>query len=72
MLSKNFTKKEQKLIINHWKKEIYPVEKPIAAWMWGLGSEIDLNFNTNLKQLKKTGYQIVKTNKNVKPIKQKS
>lgn len=68
--SKNFTKKEAEIIIKHWKKEIYPVKKSIAEWMWKLGREIDSNFNSNLKKLKKSGFNIIENKqKNVKSTK---
>ena len=66
LTSENFSKKEKEAILNHWKKEIYPVKKHIAEWMWELSREINLNFKTNLKELNKLGFKIISKKQNVR------
>jgi len=51
-------KEERPLVLKHFKKEIYPVDKKVAYWMWGFGREINLNFYTKYKELKKLGLVI--------------
>lgn len=54
---KNLEKFEKEGILKHFKKEVYPVDKKIAEWMWGLGSKIDINFHSQIKKLKKEGFK---------------
>lgn len=50
---------EQVGVLAYFKKEIYPVDKEIAKWIWGLGREININFYSKLKELKKSGYNLI-------------
>jgi len=52
---------ESEIILKFFKREIKPIDKQIAFWLWSLcGRDAKRNFKTQIKRLEKSGYKIVK------------
>ncbi len=45
-------KKEVKYVLNHFRKQIYPVDKKVLKWMFNANPKM-FNFNDEYKKLKK-------------------
>lgn len=56
-----FDKGEVPRILYFFKKEIYPVDKQVAKWLWNYqGSNSNIKLKSRMNELKKIGYKIVK------------